>query len=99
MQRDGREPGEAFEAVRLVQIADQRRHARGAQRYAAFGVAGQRKDMGAVLQLFDAAHADIAATDDQHARPAQGSCRIHRARIVAAHGRRHRAARARVTDF
>ncbi|GAB2877829.1 hypothetical protein GCM10027093_11440 [Paraburkholderia jirisanensis] len=49
MQHDRREPRQTFEAARRVQIADQRRDARRAQRCATFGMAGQRKDMGAVL--------------------------------------------------
>jgi hypothetical protein len=83
MQHGWRETRKAFQAAAYIEIADERRGARGAQFGAARGLSRQGKNVRARSQKFDAAHADIAATDDQHARPAQDSCRFHGGRIVA----------------
>lgn len=87
MQDGRRETRKTSKARAHVEIADDRRDASRAQFVAALRVTGERIETRASLQLPHAAHADIAATDDQHARSAQFSCRFHRGRIVAAiHG-------------
>ena len=70
MQHRRREARKPFQAAARVEIADQRRDASGAQFGAALGVAGEREDMRAWPQQGHAAHADVTAANNQHARPA-----------------------------
>ncbi|GGC17922.1 hypothetical protein GCM10011400_00410 [Paraburkholderia caffeinilytica] len=70
MQHRPSEAGEPLQTAAHVEVADQRRDAGGAQFGAAFGVAGEREDMRAWPQQGHAAHADVTAANNQHARPA-----------------------------
>ena len=84
MQHGRREAREPFQAAAHVEIADQRRRRprRAIRRGARHGWSARRHARAARSKRH-AAHADIAASDDQHARPAEVSCRFHGGRIVA----------------
>jgi hypothetical protein len=80
MQHRPREPAQAPQRARRVEIADYRRQAFGAQLSGTFGACRQGDDArssGTREQALRAAQSDVAASDDEHARPAQDSCGVH----------------------
>jgi len=62
---------QAPQGLRIVEIADQRPDARGAQSAHALGRRGERHQRHAPTQIARHALADVAAADDQETRPAK----------------------------
>jgi hypothetical protein len=75
-----REPGQSPQATRRIEIADNRRKALRPQLCGTLLTRGQRNDArlrGMREQALGATQPHIAASDDEHAWPAQDSCRFH----------------------
>jgi hypothetical protein len=73
-------PYESSQRSRRIEVADDGRHAFGAQLVGARGTRRERDDARgrrASEQAARAAQPDIAASDDEHAGPAQDSCSVH----------------------
>jgi hypothetical protein len=80
MEHRAREAGEPPQRTRRVEVAEDRRHAVGTQLLGTRRACRQSDHArlgGMRKQALRAAQSDIAATDDEHARPAQDTCGFH----------------------